>query len=133
MGILNWLGLTGDCEKEPVELNDKNFIAEVRKSPIPVIVDVWSNGCAPCVQLAPTIKRLACKYEGKVKVAHLNIHNGMKSAQKLGVRGTPTVLFFKNGNVVERVVGVRGQHYFEEVIETELLDDATDEKSEKSA
>jgi thioredoxin len=122
MGILNWLGITGDCEKDPVALDDKNFQKEVRQSKIPVIVDVWSNGCAPCMQLAPTIKRLACKYEGKVKVAQLNVGLGPKSAAKLGVRGTPTTLFFKNGNVVERVVGVRGQHYFEEVIETDLID-----------
>ncbi|MBN2804018.1 MAG: thiol reductase thioredoxin [Deltaproteobacteria bacterium] len=122
MGILNWLGITGDCEKDPVALDDNNFKKEVRQSKIPVIVDVWSNGCAPCMQLAPTIKRLACKYEGKVKVAQLNVGAGPKSAAKLGVRGTPTTLFFKNGNVVERVVGVRGQHYFEEVIETELID-----------
>ena len=121
MGILNWLGITGDCEKDPIELNDANFVREVRQSKTPVIVDIWSNGCAPCMQLVPTIKRLACKYEGKVKVAQLNVGNGRKTVGKLGVRGTPTVLFFKNGNIVERVVGVRGQHYFEEIIETDLL------------
>jgi len=121
MGILNWLGFDGACEKEPISLNDKNFAAEVRNSPVPVIVDVWSNGCAPCMALVPTIKRLACKYDGKIKVAELNTSAGPKSTAKLGVRGTPTVLFFKNGAVVERVVGVRGQHYFEEIVETELL------------
>jgi len=122
MGILNWLGITGDCEKDPVELSDLNFKKEVRQSPIPVVVDIWSNGCAPCMQLAPTIKRLACKYEGKIKVAQLNISRGRQTVPKLGVRGTPTVLFFKNGNIVERVVGVRGQHYFEDIIETDLLE-----------
>lgn len=132
MGILNWLGITGDCEKDPVELNDKNFAEEVRQSQLPVLVDIWSNGCAPCMQLAPTIKRLACKYEGKIKVAQLNVGNGPRSVQKLGVRGTPTVLFFKNGAVVERVTGVRGQHYFEEIIETDLLE-AEAQSTEKTA
>lgn len=122
MGILNWLGITGNCEKEPLELTDKNFTEEVRRSKIPVVVDVWSNGCAPCMQLVPTIRRLACKYDGKVKVAHLNANNAPRTMGKLGVRGTPTVLFFKNGNIVERVTGVRGQHYFEEVIDEDLLD-----------
>lgn len=123
MGLLNWLGFDGACEKEPVSLNDSNFAKEVRNSKIPVILDVWSNGCAPCMALVPTIKRLACKYDGKIKVAELNVARGQKSAAKLGVRGTPTVLFFKNGQVVERVVGVRGQHYFEEIIETDLLNE----------
>jgi thioredoxin 1 len=119
--ILSWLGFDGACEKEPVSLNDRNFALEVRRSKIPVMVDIWSDGCAPCMSLVPTVKRLACKYEGKVKVAELNVGAGMKTAAKLGVRGTPTVLFFKNGNVVERVVGVRGQHYYEEIIEEDLL------------
>ncbi len=122
MGLLNWLGFDGACEKEPVSLNDKNFAEEVRRSDIPVMVDVWSNGCAPCMSLVPTVKRLACKYDGKVKVAELNVGVGMKTAAKLGVRGTPTVLFFKKGAVVERVVGARGQHYYEEIIEEDLLD-----------
>ena len=122
MGILNWLGITSDCEKEPLALDDKNFAEEVRRSKIPVVVDVWSNGCAPCMQLVPTIRRLACKYDGKVKVAHLNANSAPRTMSKLGVRGTPTVLFFKNGNIVERVTGVRGQHFFEEVIEEDLLD-----------
>jgi len=126
MGILNWLGFDGACEKEPVSLNDKNFATEVRNSDLPVLVDVWSNGCAPCRALVPTIKQLACKYEGKIKVAELNTSVGPKSTAKLGVRGTPTVLFFKRGAVVERVVGLRGRHYFEEIIESELLDRDTE-------
>ena len=130
MGILSWLGFDGACEKEPVSLNDKNFAEEVRKSEIPVLVDVWSHGCAPCMSLVPTIKRLACKYEGKIKVAELNTSAGPKSTAKLGVRGTPTVLFFKRGAVVERVVGLRGQHYFEEIIETDLLDGGVENAQE---
>jgi len=126
MGLLKWLGFDGACEKEPVSLTDANFVQEVRNSKIPVVVDIWSNGCAPCMALVPTIKRLACKYEGRVKVAELNVSSGRKSAAKLGVRGTPTILFFKNGQVVERVVGLRGQHYFEEIIETDLLHSETD-------
>lgn len=122
MGLMSWLGLAGECESEPVALNDDNFVAEVRRSDVPVLVDVWSNGCQPCMHLVPTIKKLACKYEGRIKVAQLNVGAAPRTVQKLGVRGTPTVLFFKKGAVVERVVGVRGQHYYEEVIEEDLLD-----------
>jgi len=122
MGILNWLGITSDCEKDPLALSDENFHKEVRQSEIPVVVDIWSNGCAPCTQLVPTVRRLACKYEGRVKVAQLNAGAAPKTMQKLGVRGTPTLLFYKKGGVlVERVVGVRGQHYFEDIIDHDLL------------
>lgn len=121
MGLLEWLGITGDCEKEPVALDDKNFSEEVIKSKIPVLVDIWSNGCQPCTALVPTIKRLACKYEGKIKVAQLNVGAAPKTVGKLGVRGTPTVLFFDKGQVVERVVGMRGQHYYEDIIDNDLL------------
>ena len=125
MGMLSWLGLAKECEQVPVELNDGNFVQEVRRSDIPVLVDVWSLGCQPCMTLVPTIKRLACKYDGKIKVAELNASNAPKTMRKLGVRGTPTVLFFKNGTEVERVVGLRGQHYYEDVIEEDLLDSAS--------
>jgi thioredoxin 1 len=122
MGILEWLGFDGGCEQDPVELSDENFHEEVVRSDVPVVVDVWSHGCQPCMALVPTVKRLACKYDGEVKVAQLNVGVGGKTAARLGVRGTPTVLFFKPGGVlVERVVGVRGQHYYEEVIEEDLL------------
>ncbi len=122
MGLMKWLGLDGGCKKEPVELTDKNFNEQVRKSDVPVLIDVWSPGCAPCQALAPTIMRLACKYDGQVKVCHLNTQSAPKTTGKLGVRGTPTVLFMKNGSVVERVVGTRGQHFYEEIIEEDLLD-----------
>jgi|YNPNPStandDraft_1061719.scaffolds.fasta_scaffold05730_1 thioredoxin 1 len=121
MGILSWLGLEPECEKDPVELDDSNFRKEVLKSEVPVVVDVWSDGCMPCRALVPTIRKLACKYEGKVKVAQLNVQRGLQAVSSLGVSGTPTVLFFKDGREVERVVGIRGQHYFEEIIETDLL------------
>lgn len=121
MGFLKWMGLDAGCKKEPLELNDKNFMEEVSKSELPVLVDVWSPGCQPCTTLAPTIMRLACKYEGKLKVAQLNAREAPLAMAKLGVRGTPTVLFFDGGQVVERVVGIRGQHYYEEIIEEDLL------------
>lgn len=129
MGLLSWLGFDGGCESEPVELNDKNFVQEVRNSKVPVLVDVWSNGCAPCMHLTPTIKRLACKYDGQVKVAQLNASIAPKTMRKLGVRGTPTVIFFRKGAEVGRVVGVRGQHYYEEVIEEDLLVNIPEKKA----
>jgi len=120
MGLMKWLGLEGDCKDEPLALSDENFADEVGRSELPVLVDVWSPGCAPCAALAPTIMRLACKYEGRIKVTQLNSHAAPKTAARLGVRGTPTVLFLKRGKIIERVVGTRGQHYYEEIIEDEF-------------
>jgi thioredoxin 1 len=121
MGLLNWLGMESACEKEPVELTDENFRQEVVESEIPVMVDVWSNGCGPCRAMVPTVKKLACKYDGKVKVAQLNVAAGPRSAARYGIQGTPTTLFFEKGREVERVVGFRGQLYFEQTIDEVLL------------
>lgn len=127
MGLLKWLGLVEDaCHKEPLALDDTNFADEMRKAQaekVPVLIDVWSPGCAPCAMLAPTIMKLACKYEGKVKVCHVNAAAAPKTMSRLGVRGTPTVLFYDRGNLVERVVGVRGQHYYEEMIRHTIGED----------
>ena len=120
MGLMKWLGLDMGAEKDPLSLNDGNFDQEVSKSEMPVLIDVWGPGCAPCTALAPTIKRLAAKYEGKVKVAEINAAANPKSMGKLRVRGTPTVVFFHKGREIERVVGARGQHYYEDILENEL-------------
>lgn len=126
MGLLSWLGLVAELQQEPVALSDLNFNAEVLRSDLPVVVDVWSNGCRPCQVLAPTIMRLAGKYAGRVKVAQLNASEGAQTAKKFDILGTPTVLFFKAGKEVERVVGVRGQLYYEEIIDSDLLGLAPD-------
>jgi len=106
---------------EVISLTDKNFKKEVLQSKLPVLLDVWSNGCAPCMQLAPIVTRLSQKYSGRLKVAELNVSAAPKWAQKLRVRGTPTVIYFKRGKEKERVVGLRGSLYHEEYIDNELL------------
>ncbi len=106
----------------PTHVDDENFKAEVTRSPLPVLLDVWGPGCAPCKQLEPIVIRLATKYQGRVKVAEINAADNPRTMRKLGVMGTPTVLYFKDGHVVERVVGFRGEQYHSELIEEELLD-----------
>ncbi len=117
MGLMKWLGLDLGPEAEPIEITDQNFRTEVGESSTPVLIDVWSPGCAPCNALAPTIRRLAAKYNGKVKVAHLNAAAHRGATSKLRVRGTPTVVLFHQGRELERVVGVRPQIYFEEMLD----------------
>jgi thioredoxin-like negative regulator of GroEL len=93
----------------------------VRQSPIPVVLDVWSPLCGPCKQLEPIIIRLATRYQGRVKFAEINAAAAPRTMQKLFVSATPTVIFFKKGQELERVEGFRGELYHQEFIDTELL------------
>lgn len=102
---------------QPVSITDDNFVDEIRKSDVPVLLDIWSPSCAPCRQLEPIVMELAAKYEGRLKVCELNAATAPRTMAKLNVRGTPTVIYFKKSNEVERIVGFRGSLYHTEVIE----------------
>ena len=121
MGLFSKLFGPREPEVWPVHVDDDNFKAEVTRSPIPVLLDVWGPGCAPCKQLEPIVIKLATRYRGRVKVAEINAADAPRTMQKLGVMGTPTVLYFANGHEVERIVGFRGEQYHTEFIEEELL------------
>lgn len=86
-------------------LNKDNFESEVLKSDMPVLVDFWAAWCGPCKMLAPTIAELAKEYEGKVKVCKYNIDDDASVAIKYGVASIPTVLLFKEGDVVNKSIG----------------------------
>lgn len=86
-------------------LNKDNFESEVLKSDMPVLVDFWAAWCGPCKMLAPTIAELAEEYEGKVKVCKYNIDDDASVAIKYGVASIPTVLLFKDGDVVNKTIG----------------------------
>ncbi len=87
-------------------VTDQNFDAEVLKSKIPVLVDFFAEWCGPCKMLAPLVDELAGTYEGKVKIVKLNVDDSMDSSQTYGVMSIPTLIFFKGGKEVDRVVGV---------------------------
>ena len=120
MGLMQWLGLDLGPESDPMAISDDNYKVEVLKSDLPVLLDVWSPGCAPCTALAPTIRRLAAKYQGRVKVAQMNGAANPGISSRLRIRGTPTVVLLKQGSELERVVGIRNQEYFEEMLEERL-------------
>ena len=88
-------------------VTDGNFDAEVltASNTKPVMVDFWAEWCRPCHMLAPTVAEIAHDYEGKIKVVKLNVDEAMNSAGRYQIRGIPTLLVFKNGQMVEQIVG----------------------------
>ncbi|HEY3304389.1 MAG TPA: thioredoxin [Candidatus Binatia bacterium] len=87
------------------EVSDANFEAEVLRSNLPVLVDFWAPWCGPCKAIAPIVEELAAEYDGKLKVAKLNVDNNPGTASRYGVRGIPTLLILKGGTVKDQVVG----------------------------
>lgn len=90
---------------KPVEITDDNFSAEVENSDIPVLIDFWAVWCAPCIMIAPTIDELASEYSGKIKVGKIDIDKNPSVPVKFGIRSIPTFLIFKDGKVVDQIVG----------------------------
>jgi len=90
---------------EPIEFTDANFEQEVLKSELPVLVDFWAVWCGPCKIIAPAVKELAAAYEGKVKIGKVDVDNNQNISIKYGIRSIPTLLIFKDGKIVEQIVG----------------------------
>lgn len=88
-----------------VQISDASFENDVLKAEGPVLVDFWAEWCGPCKMIAPVLEELADEYDGKLKIAKLNIDNNPETAPKYGVRGIPTLILFKNGQAEGTKVG----------------------------
>ncbi len=88
-----------------VHLSDDTFENDVLKSPVPVLVDFWADWCGPCKMIAPLLDEIAGEYKGRLKVAKLNIDQNNRTPPTFGIRGIPTLLLFKNGEVEATKVG----------------------------
>ena len=101
-------------------LSDNNFDESVIKSKVPVLVDFWAEWCGPCRMIAPTVEALAEDYAGRVTVGKLNVDDNPNTAMQFGIRSIPTLLLFKDGEVVDSIVGLADKNRLQAAIDKTL-------------
>jgi thioredoxin 1 len=103
-----------------IELSDDNFEEEVLKSDLPVLVDYWAEWCGPCKMIAPVLEEVVDDYEGRLKIAKLNIDDNPNTPPAYGIRGIPTLMLFKNGEVEATKVGAVSKSQLTAFIDSNL-------------
>jgi thioredoxin 1 len=98
-------------------LTDANFEQTVNQSPTPILVDFWADWCGPCRRLAPTVDELATDYQGRVVVAKMNVDENPATPMRFSIRGIPTLLLFKGGQIVEQIVGLADKDSLKRLID----------------
>ena len=99
------LAVGSPADGTPLPVTDATFAAEVERSPLPVVVDLWAPWCGPCRMVAPVIEELAAEMAGRVRFAKLNVDDNPATASRFGVRSIPTLLVLQGGREVDRIVG----------------------------
>ncbi|MDT7943144.1 MAG: thioredoxin [Dehalococcoidia bacterium] len=105
---------------KPLDVSDAQFEAEVLKSPLPVLVDFWAPWCGPCRMVAPIVEELAEEYHGRVKFVKVNTDENLDTAMRYGIRSIPTLLLFKDGQLVGSIIGFRPKSELKKLIEKAL-------------
>ncbi|HSG63870.1 MAG TPA: thioredoxin [Gammaproteobacteria bacterium] len=103
--------------KETVTLTDASFDTEVLESDKPVLIDFWAAWCGPCRMVAPVIDALASEYDGKAKIAKLNVDENPEVSRRFNIRSIPTLMVFKDGELKETAVGVRPKPQLEQLLD----------------
>lgn len=103
-----------------LHLTDSNFDEEVIKSSLPVLIDFWAPWCAPCQMIAPVLEELTKEYDGKAKIAKVNVDENPMRATEYGVMSIPNLKFFKQGKVVDEVIGVAPKEMIKEKLDAIL-------------
>jgi thioredoxin 1 len=104
-----------------LHLSDQNFKKEVLESSLPVIVDFWATWCSPCKTIAPIIEELSNEYSSKIKIGKINVEDNPKTTTAYGVMSIPTLIFFKDGQVLSQYTGALSKAQLKKKIEEELL------------
>lgn len=105
---------------KPLELTDNNFDDEVLNSENPVLVDFWAEWCGPCRMIGPVVEELANDYDGKVKVGKVDVDSNPEVSVKYGIRSIPALLIFKNGEVVDQIIGAVPKSHLTKQLEAQL-------------
>lgn len=108
------------ASEKVLTFTDDNFEGEVIQSNVPVLVDFWATWCAPCKAIAPIVDAVADEYDGKVKVGKVNVDDNPATPGKYGIRGIPTLILFKDGKVIDQVVGAVPKAQLEALIKKAL-------------
>jgi thioredoxin 1 len=102
------------------DVSDQEFDSEVLQSSVPVLVDFWAAWCAPCRMIAPTIEQVASEYNGRAKVVKLNVDENTTTSARYNIRGIPTLLLFKDGEVKDQIVGATSRDHIARIIDAQL-------------
>ena len=112
--------LTEDFEMSVNHVSDNSFDQDVLKSDVPVLVDYWAEWCGPCKMIAPILDEVSRDYDGLVQVAKLNVDDNQEVAAKYGIRGIPTLMLFKQGEVVATKVGALSKSQLTQFLDSHL-------------
>jgi len=97
-----------------LHVTDGNFDEEIVKADIPAMVDFWAEWCGPCKMVGPTVEALAKEYDGKVKIAKMNVDENRETPARFGIRNIPTLILFKDGEVAQTIIGAHPKSHLEE-------------------